>query len=310
MPKLGCNGFSLFAEQMRPSLEELKGKCLGKFNDLISAAGPYWQGLPEDEKREWKERARHYKRSDTYHAKKKHQRHRRLPDSKNRRMVFGHFARSHNLGANRKPLESDLAPSDTLDPNELPGPVSRPPIPLPTISPPPPLPTPIRHTKPTQSKAPPGRGVQTRPNQASPPLNASSAPSVRVMELVGGCGVVVSKALARLGLIGPSGRILPQARLLLPPPPNIARARPPETSLSSSADEMDDLSPLLIPSPICLCCIPRTTQRRKPLHKPTFNSNIQTSTFQTNLPINLSRLPQSISQSPNNSSADDADDED
>ena len=114
MGRLGCNGFSLFAEQMRPSLEEARGRELGKLNELISAAGPFWQALSEEEKRLWKERARHFKRSDNYSAGKK------------RRLRSARSGGAAGRPKPRKPQESDLAAtSDAVEPLELPGPLRR-----------------------------------------------------------------------------------------------------------------------------------------------------------------------------------------
>ncbi len=50
MPKVSCNGFSLFAEQMKDNLEQKLGKSLPRFEDVAEAAGPYWTRLPEEEK--------------------------------------------------------------------------------------------------------------------------------------------------------------------------------------------------------------------------------------------------------------------
>ena len=220
-----------------------RGKELGKLNELIRAAGPFWQALSESEKRLWKERARHFKRSDNYSAGKK----RRL------RSVAARPGRPD--AQPRKPHESDLAASDAVEPMELPGPIlpPRPPPPRPLV---PPLSLMARPPLPPKKPKPPEQQRKTARSWSRPPLNADAAPSVAVMEAVSGAGLF--RALLGLGLAGPSGRLLPSARLHRPAPVHLLQARPPTPLSSSSGDEMSSVCP----RPPCRCPPLRPAQSR------------------------------------------------
>lgn len=72
----------MFATHMRPRLEASTGRKLAGMEELIAAANPLWAAVPEAEKREWKEKAKEYRKTEEYHQRKRTFRRRagRLPE--------------------------------------------------------------------------------------------------------------------------------------------------------------------------------------------------------------------------------------
>ena len=122
MPKLACNGFSMFAAHCRPGLEATRGRAFGGMEELIEAANPLWSGLGESEKREWKERAKEYKKTEEYYERKRAFR-RRGP------------AKSRST-AQDQAVDADDEDQDDYDSDFDPGvPMVRGPLPAPTVAP-------------------------------------------------------------------------------------------------------------------------------------------------------------------------------
>ena len=80
MPRLGCNGFSMFAASWRAELEAEQGRRLAGMEELMVAATPLWAAISADEKRQWKERAKEYKRTDEFSERKRAFRRRGAPE--------------------------------------------------------------------------------------------------------------------------------------------------------------------------------------------------------------------------------------
>ena len=80
MPRLGCNGFSMFAASWRAELEAERGRRLGGTEELMAAATPLWAAASAAEKRLWKERAKEYKKTAEFSERKRAFRRRGAPE--------------------------------------------------------------------------------------------------------------------------------------------------------------------------------------------------------------------------------------